>query len=38
MKRIVWVALLAGSMCWGQSSGTFQPFDQTLTAKGIRHE
>jgi enterochelin esterase-like enzyme len=25
MKRIVWIALLAGSMCWGQSSGTFQP-------------
>jgi enterochelin esterase-like enzyme len=25
MNRIVWIALLAGSMCWGQSSGTFKP-------------
>jgi enterochelin esterase-like enzyme len=25
MNRIVWIALLAGGLCWGQSSGTFQP-------------
>jgi enterochelin esterase family protein len=25
MKKIIWFAMLAGSLCWGQTSGTFQP-------------